>query len=287
MAVRPESRAWRRWPLPAVFAWAAGWTLMLAASWLGWPAGVALLLGTVPALWLQAWVLPGWRRGVVLGGLPLLMLTTAGVSSVGPGVWLALALLLLALYPLQAWRDAPVFPTPPDALRGLREAVALAPGAVVLDAGSGLGHGMVALRQAFPWAQVQGVESSLLLVMLSRWRLRREYRRSADCNPDLGSSSTADALERSLAAPRVLRGDMWAMSWARFDLVYFFQRPESMRCAWDKACSELVAGAWVVSLEFEVPGVAPTGRLTCPDGRFLWIYRLGGQKDSVASRFGR
>ncbi|MEI6026898.1 MAG: class I SAM-dependent methyltransferase [Betaproteobacteria bacterium] len=268
---------------------------MLTASWLGWPAGLALLLGTVPALWFQAWVLPGWRRWLVLGGLPVLMLTTAGVSSVGPGGWLALALLLLVVYPLQAWRDAPVFPTPPEALRGLGEAVTLAPGAAVLDAGSGLGHGMVALRQAFPLASVQGVESSLLLVMLSRWRLRRECRRNpdsnrdsnADSNPDLESSSRSSAFGPSIAAQRVLRGDMWAMSWARFDLVYLFQRPESMRRAWDKACSELAPGTCLVSLEFEVPGVPPTSRLTCPDGRILWIYRLGAQRDSVASLFGR
>jgi hypothetical protein len=57
--------------------------------------------------------------------------------------------------------------------------------------------------------------------------------------------------------------------------VYLFQRPESMRRAWDKACGEMKAGAWLVSLEFEVPGEAPVHRLTCPDGRFLWIYRLG------------
>jgi hypothetical protein len=68
---------------------------------------------------------------------------------------------------------------------------------------------------------------------------------------------------------------MWASSWAGFDLVYLFQRPESMRRAWDKACGEMKAGAWLVSLEFEVPGVVPMRRLTCPDGRFLWIYGLG------------
>ena len=261
VAERPEHRAWRRWPLPAVYAWAGGWWLMLMASWLGWPAGAALLLGTVPALWFQGWVLPGWRRWVVLGGLPLLMLTTAGVSAVGPWGWLGLALLLLVLYPLQAWRDAPVFPTPPEALRGLGETVALAPGAAVLDAGSGLGHGLLALRQAFPGARLQGVESSLLLVWLSRWRLWRA------CRIETG---------RPLELPcRVIRGDMWASSWAGFDLVYLFQRPESMRRAWDKACGEMKAGAWLVSLEFEVTGVAPMSRLTCPDGRFLWIYGLG------------
>ncbi len=285
--MRPEHGVWRRWPLPAVFAWVGGWALMLTASWLGWPAGVALLLGLVPGLWFQGWVPAGWRRWVVLGGLPLLMLTTAGASSVGPWGWLALALLMLALYPLQAWRDAPVFPTPPEALRCLGEAVALAPDSEVLDAGSGLGHGMVALRQAFPLARIHGVESSLALVMLSRWRLRRGYRHNLDRNPEPGSSSTSGALDPSTATPRVLRGDMWAISWAGFDLVYLFQRPESMPRAWDKACREMAAGAWLVSLEFDVPGVTAARRLTCPDGRNLWIYQLGGANGSVAGRFGR
>jgi hypothetical protein len=44
VAERPEHRAWRRWPLPAVYAWAGGWSLMLIASWLGWPVGGALVL---------------------------------------------------------------------------------------------------------------------------------------------------------------------------------------------------------------------------------------------------
>ena len=246
---------------------------MLAASWLEWPAVAALMLGMLPALWLQGWALPGWRRGVVLAGLPTLMLTTAGVSAVGPWGWLGLALLLLLLYPLQAWRDAPLFPTPPEALRGLGETVTLAPGAAVLDAGSGLGHGLLALRRAFPGARLRGVESSLLLVWLSRWRLWRRCRRE----PGRPLEATC----------QVVRDDMWARSWAGFDLVYVFQRPESMRRAWDKACSEMAVGAWLVSLEFEVPDVTPTHQLRCPDGRFLWIYRLHRSRDSVAGSFGR
>jgi len=258
---------WRRWPLPAVYAWGGGWGLMLAASWLGWPAGGALVLGVAPALWFQAWVAAGWRRWMVLGGLPLLMVITAGVSAVGSWGWLGLALALLVLYPLQAWRDAPVFPTPRNALQGLAEELSLAPGGAILDAGSGLGHGMQALRQAFASARIQGVESSLVLVLLSRWRLRRA----------IGHN------RRSTVPPcKVIRGDMWSCPWGGFDLVYVFQRPESMQRAWDKACREMFEGAWLVSLEFEVPGVATARELTCPDGRILWIYRLGRQRDSVS-----
>jgi hypothetical protein len=245
-----------------VYAWAIGWALMLGASWMAWPAAAALLGGVLPALWFQGWVAAGWRRWVVLGGLPLLMLLSAGVSVVGPWGWLGLALALLVVYPLQAWRDAPVFPTPRDALQGLEAAVPLSPGATILDAGSGLGHGLQAMRRAYGSARIQGVESSLLLVLLSRWRLRR-------------------------CGFRVVRGDMWSVHWGGFDLVYVFQRPESMERAWDKACREMSAGAWLVSLEFEVPGLAPDQRLTCPDGRFLWIYRPGRPRDSIAGPIGR
>jgi hypothetical protein len=254
--------------MPAVFAWGGGWLLMLAASWLGWPAGGALLLGMVPALWAQGLVAAGWRRWAVLAGLPLLMLTTAGVSAVSPWGWLGFAVLLLVLYPLQAWRDAPVFPTPRSALQNLAEVVSLEPGAAVLDAGSGMGHGIAALRRAFPAARIDGVESSLPLVLWSRRRLHRE-----------GASSGPRC--------RVRRGDMWTCSWAEFALVYVFQRPESMQRAWHKASAEMPAGAWLVSLEFEVPEATPISRQTCPDGRPLWIYRLTGEQDSTEGRFGR
>jgi hypothetical protein len=263
---------WRRWPLPAVYAWGGGWALMLAASCLGWSAGGALLLGMVPSLLLQGWVAAGWRRWMVLGGLPLLMLITAGVSLVGPWGWLGLALALLVIYPLQAWCDAPVFPTPGNALEDLAAAVPLVKGAAVLDAGSGLGHGMDALRRAYPSARLQGVESSLALVLLSRWRLRR----------DIGHDRLS-----TLPPCKVVRGDMWSCSWEGFDLVYMFQRPESMQRAWDKACREMSEGAWLVSLEFEVPDLAPTRRLTCPDGRAVLIYRLGRPRDSIAGSIGR
>jgi Asp-tRNA(Asn)/Glu-tRNA(Gln) amidotransferase A subunit family amidase len=46
--------------------------------------------------------------------------------------------LLLAAYPLRTWRDAPLFPTPVDALDGLAAQLPLVAGARVLDAGCGL-----------------------------------------------------------------------------------------------------------------------------------------------------
>ena len=70
--------------------------------------------------------------------------------------------------------------------------------ATVLDAGCGLGHGLKALRSAYPQARVRGVERSLPLSWLCR---------------------------RRCPWAEVRRGDMWAQSWRGVDLVYLFQRP--------------------------------------------------------------
>jgi hypothetical protein len=69
-------------------------------------------------------------------------------------------------------------------------------------------------------------------------------------------------------------GDFWHLDWSGFDLVYLFQRPETMPRAWAKALKDLNAGSWLVSLEFEVPAVTPHAVLACPDGRTLWVYRV-------------
>ena len=160
-------------------------------------------------------------------------------------------LLLLALYPLRSWRDAPLFPTPRDALTGLAKAVALPPGVRILDAGCGLGDGLLALRSEFPSAHIGGLEWSFLLRLLCAARCRLAG-----------------------AKVEVERGDIWAADWSPYDMVYLFQRPESMARAMDKALSEMRPGAWLVSLEFEVVGRAATSRLEAHAGKPLWLYRL-------------
>jgi formylglycine-generating enzyme required for sulfatase activity len=67
-------------------------------------------------------------------------------------------MVLLLIYPLNAWRDAPLFPTPPDALNDLPDVATLPPGARVLDAGCGLGQGLQALRQAYPLAEARRLQ---------------------------------------------------------------------------------------------------------------------------------
>jgi len=235
------------WPLPALLVWASAWALF----WL-LPRGLPAVLAATA--WGAAWSLVGatrMRRLLLALGFPLSLLASGAAALPAWGWLLPLALCLL-VYPVHAWRDAPVFPTPLHALDSLPARVVLPPGAAVLDAGCGLGDGLRALRRAYPQAQLHGIEWS--------WPLR---------------------LACALRCPwaRVRRGDIWKAGWSGYALVYLFQRPESMERAWRKAAAEMPAGTWMASLEFEVPGVPPNDRLRTPDGRLLWLYQVPKKRE--------
>ena len=247
------------WPLPALLAWGVSWGVFLFAGRAGWPAWASALAGVAAGTGLALTQAGAWRRSMVAAGFPLSALALA-VSQGAPAWPWALALgALLALYPLRAWRDAPLFPTPAGALDVLPSVVGLPPAARVLDAGCGAGHGLRALRRAWPAARLEGVERSRLL---AAWT--------------------------ALRCPwaRVRTGDLWAGDWSGFDLVYLFQRPETMPRAWAKAQSEMRPGTWLVSLDFEVPGEHPAHAVMTTGNRPLWIYRIGGDNALASAQAG-
>lgn len=232
------------WPLPALLTWALAWLVFrlwqphIGSSAALWAAAALSALASMGG---DRW----WRRGLIAVGFPLSLWLSGGVA-LPAWAWLVPLALLLAVYPLNAWRDAPLFPTPEGALQGLARCAVLPEGARVLDAGCGLGHGLRALRQAYPQVQLHGLEWSWPL----RWLC-------------------------ALRCPwaRVRQGDIWLADWRDYDLVYLFQRPESMTRALLKA-REMPPGSWLVSLEFPLPDVPPSAQLPGADGRTLWLYRL-------------
>ena len=236
-----------RWPLPALLAWAVAWALFLGLRAAGTPVLLALvagtLLGVVGSVWGGSW----WRRAVVGSGFPL-SLALSGALAVPAWAWLLPLGLLLLVYPINAWRDAPLFPTPGGALDHLPDLAPLPPGARALDAGCGLGQGLQALRRAYPLAELHGLEWSRSLRLLCAWRC---------------------------PWAKVTQGDIWRADWSGYQLVYLFQRPESMARALAKARAELRPGAWLVSLEFPVGGESPSGRLDGVQGRPVWLYQMG------------
>ncbi|RZI80953.1 MAG: class I SAM-dependent methyltransferase [Rubrivivax sp.] len=242
------------WPLPALLSWALAWGLCFALRASAAPLWAVLALptatGALLALWPRVAATP-WRRVFVASGFPLSALALGQGSGLPAWLWLAPLALLLLAYPLNAWRDAPVFPTPRGALTELPRHAPLLANARILDAGCGLGDGLAELHRAYPSAELHGIEWSW------PWRL-------------------VCGLRCPWATVR--RGDMWVADWSGFDLVYLFQRPESMPRAVDKARRELKPGAWLVSLEFEAVDangqpLQAHARLSLKNGRPVWVYR--------------
>lgn len=233
------------WPLPALLAWTLAWLAYrgLQAAGLAPLAALAAaaLVGLAMSFLAQTW----WRRLMIAAGFPLAVLAMG--ATVWPAwSWLVLLALLAMVYPLHAWRDAPLFPTPAGALVALPRHAPLSHGARVLDAGCGLGHGLAALRTAYPAARLHGIEWS--------WPLR---------------------LACALRCPwaQVRQGDIWRADWQPYDLVYLFQRPESMPRALEKAAAQMRPGSWLVSLEFEAAGAEAAHVIRLPDGRPVWMYQ--------------
>lgn len=244
---------WLPWPLPALLAWGLTWLIYVelqnagfsALAALGWACAVGVGLSLLGSSW--------WRRAMLGLGFPVSLALT-GAATLPAWAWLLSLALLLLIYPLNAWRDAPLFPTPAHALRDLATQAPLPDNARVLDAGCGLGDGLKALREAYPHAQLHGLEFSWPLV--------------AGC---------------ALRCPwaRVRQGDIWRADWQAYHLVYLFQRPESMPRAVAQAQAQLQPGCWLVSLEFEALTLQPQAVLQAPDGRPVWAYQMPFQVRAV------
>lgn len=234
-----------RWPLPALLAWGGSWFVFMGLRHVAAPLWLALALASGLGLGLSGLANTLWRRIAIAAGFPLSLLLV-GSAGVPAWAWLLPLVAVALVYPMNAWRDAPLFPTPAAALRELPLQAPLVNGALVLDAGCGLGHGLRALHSLYPEATLHGVEWS--------WPLR---------------------LLCALRCPwaRIRQGDMWKLDWSSYDMVYLFQRPESMPRAVAKAQAELKPGAWLVSLEFVAEAWRPTAVLQSVAGKPVWLYR--------------
>lgn len=244
-AVQKTDSLLLRWPLPALLAWSGSWLLFGALQRVGLMPWLAVSLAALSGALLSVLAGTAFRRLAVAAGFPLSLLLSGAVA-LPAWAWLLPMVMVVLVYPMNAWRDAPLFPTPAAALRGLEQQAVLPAGARVLDAGCGLGHGLAALRAAYPQASLSGIEWS--------WPLR---------------------LLTALRCPwaRIRQGDMWKEDWASYDLVYLFQRPETMPRAVEKARAELKPGAWLVSLEFVAEAIRPDAVLKNVEGKPVWLYR--------------
>ena len=106
------------WPLPAMLAWALAWVVFSGLQRLGAAALVAMSVACAVGVALSLLGPTWWRRLMIGLGFPLSLLVS-GAAGLPAWAWLLPLALLLLIYPLNAWRDAPLFPTPANALREL------------------------------------------------------------------------------------------------------------------------------------------------------------------------
>lgn len=233
-----------KWPLPALWVWGGAWLIYLNARAL-LPEMWAMALACAVAVAFSVVGSTTARRWALALGFPI-SLWLSGAASLPAWGWLLPLGLALLIYPVHAWHDAPIFPTPLNALRELPHAAPLPADALIMDAGCGVGDGLRALRMAYPQARFCGIEFS--------WPLR-----------------FAAALRCPWA--RIWHGDIWQADWSDYDLVYLFQRPETMPHAVAKARENMKPGAWLVSLEFEATELAPTAVVQASADRPVWLYQ--------------
>lgn len=239
------------WPAPALLTWAVGWAIFAALTALTGVALIAWAAALVTTALCASAGRTAWRRVFMAAGFPLSWLALGGGNNVPAGLWLAALALLWLLYPLKAWADAPLFPTPSNSLADIDRHLKLSASPSILDAGCGLGDGLIEWTRQYPAARCTGLEWSWPIALLCWLRCLR-----------------------ALPQARIRRADMWRADWAGFDVVYVFQRPESMEKIATKAKAELRSGAWLVSLEFPVLGWKATSVMRPAYGRCVWIYQL-------------
>ena len=238
-----------RWPFSALVVWGAAWLCYNFLAEQGTHPSVAMLMAT--SLGVLAAAL-AWLKGISKAraaslsmGFPV-SLWLLGNASFPAWVWLLPLALVIWIYPMHAWRDAPVFPTPLNALRDIPRWAILPAQAKILDAGCGAGDGLKALRLAYVNAQWIGIEFSRPLSWVAKFRC---------------------------PWAEVRCGDIWLDDWGAYDMVYLFQRPETMPRAVEKAKAEMKPGAWLVSLEFEAAELKSTAVAEASPNRPVWLYQ--------------
>jgi SAM-dependent methyltransferase len=172
--------------------------------------------------------LPPWWWLIQGLFLPLAMLLLqAGIHP----LWYLLGLLALLLLFPGAFKDrVPLYLTSRQTLEKVLELLPQQRQAQFLDLGCGGGQLLVELAKARPDMVFHGVESSPLLFLLARWRLR------------------------SQPGCRVFFGSFWTMDLDHYDLVYAFLSPAPMERLWNWASGSMKPGSRLVSNSFAIPG---------------------------------
>lgn len=131
--------------------------------------------------------------------------------------------------------QVPFFPSRPIVWKKVAQLIPHKKHVRMIDIGSGLGDLSMAIARMRPNSRIEGIEVAPLPWLISRVRA---------------------ALSRSRA--QFTLGDYYTLDFANYDIVFAYLSPAAMPKLYQKAQPEMQAGSFLVSYEFEIPGVEPT-----------------------------
>lgn len=209
-----------------------------------WPLVTAQALGAVAAAALMR--AERWWLAIHLGFTPLL--AAALQLGLAPGWSLAIFVALVLVYWTTFRTRVPLYLTnraTAQALAGLLPARSPS----LLDIGAGTGALLRTLAALRPDGCYTGIEYAPAPWLIGRLAAR--------ANIDWR------------------HGDLFALPWEAYDVVYAFLSPAPMAAVWRKAAAELRPGSLLVSNSFAVPGREPDAVVDVDDRRRtrLYLYR--------------
>ena len=213
--------------------WALAWALFLLLRVARRAAGVAIALAAALGARAQRPRHDTLAALFIGAGFPLSLAASGLAGALPAWAWLLPLALLLLLYPLNAWRDAPLFPTPTGALQGLARAGAAR-----------------RRRRACSMPAAASAPACRSCAASTRRPASPAWSGAGRCACCARCAAASRRCGAATSGPPTGRA---------YDLVYLFQRPESMARAAEKASRELRPGAWLASLEFEATDAQADG----------------------------
>jgi len=200
-------------------------------------AGIAALLRSAP------WWLP-----IHLLFTPLLV--AAQTLSLSPLWYLATFILLILTYWNSFRTQVPLFLSGHTAVQAIAAILAERRQSHLLDIGSGIGSVLLPLARQFPEYRFTGIENAPGPLWLGRWRSRK------------------------LPNVHIIGGDLFAIPWSPYDILYAFLSPVPMEAVWRKAVHEMKPGTLLISNSFSIDCAVPERIIPLSGGNALFLYRL-------------
>ena len=148
--------------------------------------------------------------------------------------------------------QVPFFPSRPIVWQQLARLIPQDRPIRLIDIGSGLGDVAMHIAKIRTDSLVEGVEVAPLPWLISY--VRGKMRGSA-------------AIFKM--------GDYRSLNFTNYDVVFAYLSPAAMPALWQKASQEMKAGSLLISLEFEVPGIAPSLRIAgAENSPMIYVWKL-------------